>query len=40
MRSPVMEGWTTPAWHTPALFGFALACLVAEWGLRRWKGLP
>ena len=39
-RSPVMEAWTTPAWHTPALFGFALACLVAEWGLRRWKGMP
>jgi len=39
-RSPVMEAWTTPAWHTPVLFGFALACLVAEWGLRRWKGMP
>jgi len=39
-HSPVMEAWTTPAWHTPALFGFALACLVSEWGLRRWKGMP
>jgi uncharacterized membrane protein len=39
-HAPVMEAWTTPAWHTPALFGFALACLVAEWGLRRWKGMP
>ena len=39
-RSPVMEAWTAPAWHTPILFGFALACLVAEWGLRRWKGMP
>ena len=39
-RAPVMEAWTTPAWHTPALFGFALACLVGEWGLRRWKGAP
>lgn len=39
-RSPVMETWTTPAWHTPVLFGVALACLVAEWGLRRWKGMP
>jgi uncharacterized membrane protein len=38
--APVMEAWTTPAWHTPAVFGFALACFVAEWGLRRWKGLP
>ncbi len=39
-RAPVMEAWTTPAWHTPAVFGFALACFVGEWGLRRWKGMP
>jgi uncharacterized membrane protein len=39
-RSPVMETWTKPAWHTPSWFGFALLCLVGEWGLRRWKGLP
>jgi hypothetical protein len=38
--APVMEAWTTPAWHTPLLFGFALACLIGEWGLRRWKGMP
>lgn len=38
--APVMEAWSRPAWHTPLLFGFALACLVAEWGLRRVKGLP
>jgi uncharacterized membrane protein len=38
--APVMEPWTTPAWHTPAVFAFALACFVAEWGLRRWKGMP
>lgn len=38
--APVMEAWTTPAWHTPAVFGFALLCFVAEWGLRRWKGMP
>jgi len=39
-RSPVMEPWTSPAWHTPLWFGFALACLISEWGLRRWKGMP
>ncbi|HWW02372.1 MAG TPA: glutamine amidotransferase [Candidatus Acidoferrum sp.] len=39
-HAPVMESWTWPLWHTPAMFGFALACLAAEWGLRRWKGLP
>ncbi len=39
-NAPVMESWSQPAWHTPILFGFALACLLAEWGLRRTKGLP
>lgn len=38
--APVMESWSHPAWHTPYLFAFALACLVAEWGIRRVKGLP
>ena len=36
---PITEAWTTPFWHHPAVFLFALACFVAEWGLRRWKGL-
>ncbi|MBL9202544.1 MAG: hypothetical protein JNL39_18680 [Opitutaceae bacterium] len=40
LRAPVMETWSYPAWHTPLMFGFALACLLAEWGLRRWKGMP
>lgn len=39
-QAPLMEAWTQPAWHTPWLFLFALACLVAEWGLRRRNGLP
>lgn len=39
-QAPVMESWTFPLWHTPAMFAFALMCLVAEWGLRRWKGMP
>ena len=38
--APVMDAWTYPVWHTPAVFAFALACLLGEWGLRRWKGLP
>ena len=38
-HAPVMESWTWPLWHTPAVFGFALTCLLAEWGLRRSKGL-
>ena len=38
-RAPVTETWTRPLWHTPWMMLFALACLVGEWGLRRWKGL-
>ena len=39
-QAPIMESWTYPLWHTPAMFAFALLCLISEWGLRRWKGLP
>ncbi|MCC6972327.1 MAG: hypothetical protein IT434_19095, partial [Phycisphaerales bacterium] len=40
LKAPVMETWSYPAWHTPLMFGLALACLLAEWGLRRWRGMP
>ena len=40
MKAPVMEAWSFPVWHTPEMFGFALICLLAEWGLRRRKGMP
>jgi uncharacterized membrane protein len=36
---PITEAWSFPIWHTPLMFLFALGCFVAEWGLRRWKGL-
>ena len=39
-KAPVTENVSIPLWHTPAMFLFALACFVAEWGVRRWKGLP
>jgi uncharacterized membrane protein len=39
-KAPITENASIPLWHTPAMFLFALACLVAEWGVRRWKGLP
>ncbi len=39
-HAPVMEAWTAPVWHTPAMFALALGCFLGEWGLRRWKGLP
>jgi hypothetical protein len=40
IKAPVMEAWSFPLWHTPEMFGFALICLLAEWGLRRRKGMP
>ncbi len=27
-------------WHQPWVFALAIGCLCAEWGLRRWKGMP
>lgn len=38
--APIMEATSSPAWHTPWWFAFALSCLLAEWGLRRLRGLP
>jgi uncharacterized membrane protein len=41
---PISDVWVRPLWDLPgvlpAVFLFAVACLIAEWGLRRWKGLP
>jgi uncharacterized membrane protein len=39
-RAPVMETWSYPLWHKPVVLLFALGCFVAEWGIRRWKGMP
>jgi uncharacterized membrane protein len=39
-HAPVMESWSKPLWQEPAVYLFALCCFVAEWGIRRWKGLP
>jgi uncharacterized membrane protein len=39
-KAPITETVFVPLWHTPWVFLFALACFVAEWGLRRMKGLP
>jgi len=38
-KAPVTESWTAPLWHKPAVFLFALGCFIAEWGLRRSRGL-
>jgi uncharacterized membrane protein len=39
-KVPVTEAWTYPLWHQWPVFLFSVVCLVGEWGLRRWKGLP
>lgn len=38
-HAPITEPWTRPLWHHPLFFTVTIACLAAEWGLRRWKGL-
>ncbi len=37
--APITEPWTSPLWHHPLYFLVAIACLSAEWGLRRVNGL-
>ena len=39
-KIPIVEDWVYPLWHQWTVFAFAVACLVGEWGLRRWRGLP
>ena len=39
-KIPVVESWTYPLWHQWQMFAAAICCLVGEWGLRRWRGLP
>src|SRR5207237_4666192 len=29
-HAPVMETWSFPLWHTPAMFAFALACRLSD----------
>jgi hypothetical protein len=39
-KIPIVENYTYELWHQWSVLGLALGCLVGEWGLRRWKGLP
>ncbi|MEX2177046.1 MAG: hypothetical protein WD872_21970 [Pirellulaceae bacterium] len=39
-KIPITESWTYPLWHQWSVLALVIACLVGEWGLRRWKGLP
>ena len=37
---PIMEKKRTPLWHSPWVLILALVCFMAEWGIKRWRGLP
>lgn len=39
-KIPVTETWTYPLWHQSSVFLLAIICLVGEWGLRHWRGMP
>ncbi len=39
-KIPIVETWTYPLWHQSSVFLFAITCLIGEWGLRRWRGMP
>jgi hypothetical protein len=39
-HAEISEPYVQPAWHQPWVFLLAIVCLCAEWGVRRWKGLP
>jgi uncharacterized membrane protein len=38
--APITETTSDPLWPKPMVFLFVLACFTADWGIRRWKGLP
>ncbi len=38
--APIAEAWSFPVWDTAAMFLAVLACFLAEWAWRRWRGLP
>ncbi len=42
--APISEVWVRPFWDLPwaesLMLALVLACLVAEWAIRRWKGMP
>jgi len=39
-----MEVWTKPLWDLPGILPMVcllvLICFIAEWAIRRWRGLP
>lgn len=39
-KIPVTDPWIYPLWHQWPVLAVAMLCLVGEWGIRRWKGMP
>lgn len=39
-NAPLVEIWSWPIWHSWWIFLTAIACLAADWTLRRRRGLP
>ncbi len=43
-EAPISEFWVRPLWDLPgvlpAVFLLVVLCLVVEWAIRRWKGMP
>jgi len=39
-HAEITEPHIEPAWHQPWVFAVAICCLCAEWGIRRWRGMP
>jgi len=39
-KIPVVETWRYSLWHRWPVFLAAIGCLIGEWALRRWRGLP
>jgi hypothetical protein len=39
-HAEITEPFIRPFWHQAWIMLLAMLCLTAEWGLRRWRGLP
>jgi uncharacterized membrane protein len=39
-KAPKMEIQSWPIWHEWTVLVITFGCLIGEWGLRRWKGMP
>lgn len=40
LRAPIQEVHRSSAWNQPRVLAALLGCLILDWALRRWRGLP